>query len=430
MSQIGAPREANDTHLMPVLFPNGTDRRASARVPLSTPVRIGPPNGTPYALVSASDLSKGGLFIDADRPVRVGALFSAEIELAGVKIYVPEAEVAYNRERENGSGFGVRFVTMDPEALEAVASEVDRVTDQTLVVRDRRRTAGTSDLPTLIPSKRPHGSGLGVELSQYPEPEIVGEALDAGSVIGSERPSGGDRMRPTIEETRQRFTERAKTAPRVFRALTIGGAAAMIASAGVALFEGSQGGAVHAEPITVERGVTDSTHHVLMGQADADTLERAAPIQEVRRDERRRPLPPLVILDEAPKAEKVDTPKPKPAPAVEPIAPAAAPKVAPKAAPTKEARAEPQGRATRIAGIDPGARVLKTHVFHGPERFVIDVVGQSSPVAATSLASPARAMRTGKHPEFSRIVIDTDAELLAGRAHLSNGILVVELVRK
>src|SRR5262245_54381223 len=148
MSEIGAAPTHHDTHLMPVLFRDGRDRRRSARIPLSTQVRIGPPNGTPYALVSASDLSKGGLFIDADRPVRVGARFSAEIELPShTKIYVPEAEVAYNRERHDGSGFGVRFVCLDEDALTAVSEEIDRVTDETSHIRSAKKDA--SELPTL-----------------------------------------------------------------------------------------------------------------------------------------------------------------------------------------------------------------------------------------------------------------------------------------
>src|SRR5215470_10315724 len=91
------------------------DRRQSARIPVFGPVRMGPPSQQPYAVVSATNLSRGGLFIDADRPVRVGARFSAEVPLkTGGAIYIPEAEVAYNREHRTGSGFGVRFI--DPPA--------------------------------------------------------------------------------------------------------------------------------------------------------------------------------------------------------------------------------------------------------------------------------------------------------------------------
>src|SRR5688572_27158651 len=173
MSEIGAAALEHDTHLMPILFRDGSDRRRSARIPLSTAVKIGPPNGTPYALVSASDLSKGGLFIDADRPVRVGARFSAEIELSHTKIYVPEAEVAYNRERRDGCGFGVRFVCLEEDALSAVEEEIARLSEH-------------SDLPTLPPTHKPTAA-LGVEFSHYPEPEIVDEALELESMIQASR---------------------------------------------------------------------------------------------------------------------------------------------------------------------------------------------------------------------------------------------------
>ncbi|MCK6545390.1 PilZ domain-containing protein [Myxococcota bacterium] len=125
----GLDPAANDTTLSPVLFRDGQDRRTSPRVPISGPVRMGPPGGEPYAVVSASDLSTGGLFIDADRAVKVGARFCLEITLSsGDIVYVAEAEVAYNRERVNGSGFGVRFVDVPVDVAAKLEREVGRHT--------------------------------------------------------------------------------------------------------------------------------------------------------------------------------------------------------------------------------------------------------------------------------------------------------------
>ena len=71
--------------------------------------------------VSAADISTGGVFIDADRPVRVGARFSVQIELPdGEAIYIPEAQVVYNRERRQGAGFGASFVSFEDEAQRPV----------------------------------------------------------------------------------------------------------------------------------------------------------------------------------------------------------------------------------------------------------------------------------------------------------------------
>lgn len=107
----------------------GVERRTSARIPIFGPVRMGPPSGEPYAPVSAANLSRSGLFIDADRPVRIGARFSAEIPLrSGGAVYVPEAEVAYFREHMTGSGFGVRFIDPPAEVVAALEREIALVT--------------------------------------------------------------------------------------------------------------------------------------------------------------------------------------------------------------------------------------------------------------------------------------------------------------
>lgn len=437
MSEILA--NENPTFLSPVMFPDGNDRRKSARIPLSTPVRVGPPNGTPYALVSATDLSKDGLFIDADRPVRVGARFCAEIELSDSKIYIPEAEVAYNRDRSTGSGFGVRFIAAEEEALLAVAEEVDRVTDQTLVVRDRSKNQ--SELPTLVPE-----AALGVEFSEYPEPEIVEEALIRDSAAPhsvippqtTEPPAPLARARYALKDTRHRFLERARRAPNVFRGLAIAGAAALIASAGFALFEGSQGDAIDARPVTTDRGVAASTHQVLMGKADVAALEKdsgATAKQPSDRKARRKSLPPLVVLEEEDEPQKVDPKKAEPK-KVEPkkVEPKKAKKPEPKAhgPMSNTARAilgEPDGAPSRlrIGGIDSGATVLKTHVYEAPDRYVIDLIGQESALSIPSPDGRVRRIRTGRHPDYFRVVVDAGEPIDVGRASISGGTLQVEI---
>jgi hypothetical protein len=129
MSHLSHEPSVDPTVLTPVLFRDGLDRRASARIPLSARVKVGPPGGLPSSIVSASDLSTGGMFVDADREVRVGARFSVEIPLQnGDRVYVPEAEVAYNRRRAVGSGFGVRFVELEAEALAAIEATIAAAT--------------------------------------------------------------------------------------------------------------------------------------------------------------------------------------------------------------------------------------------------------------------------------------------------------------
>lgn len=165
MSQVTADA-LHDTALSPALFADGADRRESPRIPLRHPVKVGPPNQGPESLVSARDLSAQGLFIDADRPVRVGARFSVEIVLDDDRrVYVPEAEVAYNREHGRGTGFGVRFVVIDPAARALLQQEIDRhfqvaLDPQTMIpsivaeepLETPEEVVDVSDLPTLAPT--------------------------------------------------------------------------------------------------------------------------------------------------------------------------------------------------------------------------------------------------------------------------------------
>jgi hypothetical protein len=439
MSEIGAAPLDHDTHLMPILFRDGSDRRRSARIPLATQVRIGPPNGTPYALVSASDLSKGGLFIDADRPVRVGARFSAEIELPShTKIYVSEAEVAYNRERRDGSGFGVRFVCLDEDALAAVAEEIDRVTDETSHIRSSKKDA--SELPTLPPARTRNTSiapSLGVEFSEYPEPEIVDEALELESMIQASRLS--ERLQAGLQKTRKQFLERAKSAPAVFRVLAITGAIGLVGSAAYAVAQGAGADAVAPAIDPTEHGVAASTHQVLMGTKDSAALDRPSAIEPASIEDpklRRKLLPPLVVLEEEKVAARPLPPVVK-APVVK--APVAAVKPAPKAEKRDDsdskideaiARLEDKAiakidakrkpsRTLQLGGIDPGARVIKTHLFKAPDRFVIDLAGQKG-----AIETPA-GVRSGRHPDFFRVVIDSPSE--SARATISGSKLLVTL---
>ncbi|MEL6185137.1 MAG: PilZ domain-containing protein, partial [Myxococcota bacterium] len=134
------------------------ERRASARVPLDRPVRIGPPGGYPHASVTARDLSPGGLFIDAERDVRVGARFSVAIPLrSGHDAYIPEAEVVDNRSGTE-RGFGVRFVKLSAEARRALEDEVsDRayVTLRTIPVSQEPHSFDDVDFPTMDPMPVP-----------------------------------------------------------------------------------------------------------------------------------------------------------------------------------------------------------------------------------------------------------------------------------
>lgn len=468
-----------DTHLSPVLFADGSDRRRSARIPLSAPVKVGPPQGLPTSPVSATDLSVNGLFIDADRPVRVGARFSAEIPLSsGKRIYVSEAEVAYNRDRVRGAGFGVRFVDLDAEAAAAIAEEVARLTRPgTSSVVDLppplSEVSGVDDeesiLPTLAPRPAPKAHPLEapvleVDVSRYPEPVILREAFDdelelpelMKDELRGEKAIQTERIRRRtvldgFARARRELTERAHRAPQLWGWLLGAGAAAVVASVALTLFGRGPTEVVDAQPGT-ER-VSSVTHEVLMGSRGPVAVvpppaapKAAEPAAEVAP---KKPLPPLVVVEEeALEAEAVAAPA-EPAPsaaapkaAAEKPAPAkpapAKPAPAPVAAPTKPAPAPAVKPAVTAGGgiakvslaVAPGATVLRTHVLREPDRFVIDLEGQAQDLALPAPSGMVKSIRSGRHPSHLRVVIDTAQPLEAGQVSKQGGTLVVTLHAK
>lgn len=154
------------------------ERRSSARVPLTAPVRIGPPGGLPYAAVSARDLSAGGLFVDAERNVRVGARFSVEVPLTnGQRVYVSEAEVIDNRRRGDARGFGARFVVLSSEGRRLLEEEVCERASVTL-----RPSAGRRDAPERSALEAPVGGLAGDDPpSPVPSPSSEGFSFSPDS---------------------------------------------------------------------------------------------------------------------------------------------------------------------------------------------------------------------------------------------------------
>lgn len=474
MSHLSRESAQDDTLLGPVLFPDGTDRRTSARIPMTARVRIGPPGGVPTSLVSASDLSVGGLFVDADREVRVGARFSVEVPLEdGVRLYIPEAEVAYNRNRSASSGFGVRFVDLEPEAHKAIASAIDVATGLTtdVVERDpkpviRSQRPDLSGLPTIVPSAF-------FEDSIYPEPSIVGEGLAIDDPLDLEderfpRSPGAvsvlfARVVDLTHDARLAVAERARRTPKLFGGIAAVGAVTLLAAFGITMWSGGNAQAVEPKD-GAHQTVPASTHQVLMGTATIDAL--GAPKDDAveaprTSNKKRNALPPLVKMDEprsakphgievlAAKTEKPTPPVAKPTaakpaavekPAVVAAKPEPAKRTEAKSAPEKIAEAKDEARmsakAAAILGSSPdriripiveGARVLKTHVFRSPNRYVIDLVDQPCPITAPRPSGAITNVRSGRHPEYCRVVLDVAQHFESGSQTIRGGELVVEL---
>jgi hypothetical protein len=501
----------DSTQLMPVLFRDGLDRRMSARIPVFGPVKMGPPSGEPYAIVSASNLSPHGLFIDSDRPVRVGARFSAEIPLAGETVYVPEAEVAYNREHPHGSGFGVRFIEPPPEVVQKIEAEVERVTrplpapkpadtkpkvepkveskskqeskdepkqEPKLEPKPRQklpsmpplshvsilRPKDPSETETIRPARTRRAMNIDLDLAYPPEP-VFDEAPHASEIsvlphdtLPPDRARRTERegIRGIWEETmrrahdaRHRFVEGTRRYPSVWIGVASVGALAVVAAGGLALHRGSRIEVAEVAPVKEARGISPSTQQALMGEHQLP-LVVDPPLATKNGDrgesvETKRPLPPLVIMEDAPKVLRVEgtgTPPAKveiaPKDGNHPPAKAAAkpspPSFSERArqilSETKRAVAahleltasaskhDRDSRASKGAhparihfGIAPRASVLKTHVFRSPNRFVIDLLGQDQAPALPAPSGAIKQVRFGKHPDFARVVIETEAPI-------------------
>lgn len=458
MSHLSQEPSVDPTMLTPVLFRDGLDRRASARIPMSSRVRIGPPGGLPTSVVSASDLSSGGLFVDADREVRVGARFSVEIPLDdGERIYVPEAEVAYNRNRPQGSGFGVRFVDLDPSAAAAIDKTIEKATaprqQDTPTEVVARRDVGWSTLPTIVP-------GVELNVSDYPEPSLVDDdmILDAPLVdidppnmrkLRDPESPGAltvvfTRWRDGLCEARHNVREKTHRTPKLYGGIALVGAASLAAAFVVTLYSGGHAEAV--EPaVRSTKAVPTSTHQVLMGKASVDALGEpveAEPKAKKPVAKKKTKLPPLVVLDPPKKAAAEPEPKPEPKPEAKPE-----PKVA-KPEPAKAEKVEKKkpravsDAAKKILGestvassgadrvvlaIDAGATVLKTHVYSSPPRFVVDLADQSCPVKAPKVGGAIRGVRSGRHPDYCRVVVDAEQPIEAGRFEKKGDRLVLHV---
>lgn len=126
-----------ETIPMAIPFENALDRRRKPRIPCAGPVRLGPAHQPVRSTLLLEDLSSGGLFIRCPRPVQVGARFSIELPLpSGETLYIPEAEVIYNRSvSEELQGFGAEFVNL-PAEVEAKLIDVAKF--DSAIARDER----------------------------------------------------------------------------------------------------------------------------------------------------------------------------------------------------------------------------------------------------------------------------------------------------
>lgn len=409
--------EAHDTLRTPILFSDGEDRRRGARVPLGTPVQVGPPGGVPHAAVWAADLSVGGLFIRADREVRIGARFSVAIPDSGddASLYVAEAEVIYNRHTPHDAGFGVRFIALKESVLLGLERLVARGTVDVKLSTppSNAQSEVSSDTPTMLPSVHPLD---GVRLSAQ-EDQFFDEVE---STPGSDR-CGVQRIYPTSR-------------PRDRNYWLIGAAAGLaVVCVGLAatLFGGGANEAVASETAWQDGRVRTVTHQVLMGERDPAALDEVQPPEVVSPKASssspapapKTPLPELVTVDGLLAVQGPPAPaEPWQAEPAKPAKPKARKK---RAAPAKrrDSRRAPWKKAAGSHGrtvtldlpVDQGARVKRTVVYDKPHRFVIDVLGQTTAPKLPAGSGAVRKVRFGRHEDFCRYVLDVDRPIEVGR---------------
>ena len=391
MSDVEALHEMdNDTFLHAGRFLRGQDRRASARIPLTKPVRVGPPGGLPQSPVSAADLSSGGLFIDADRPVRIGARFSVQVPLAnGTSVYVEEAEVVYNRQTASAPGFGVRFIRVNPSSQAAIQEEIDRLSPKTL---PRIPQVRSEDAPTVVPAA--FGGDVAVHPVVSDEPSVLEETLDIDRPAASlgppdltGRPSSIVPWRVDVNDWFWRHARRL--------GLVLGAVAAVTVLTATVVFLWSNP-RPDGDPslVTPRSSVTPDTHRALM--------EAKTPAAEVV------PPPPV---SPAPSEKK----NPLPGPDIAELA--------------DRFDAEPSETHDRFDfPLSPQARVKRTMIFRSPERFVVDLTGQDPKFDPPDEgAGGIRRVRVGRHPGFIRLVLDAERPIEAASAEVDGDQLRVSI---
>ena len=376
MSDVEVQSEMdNDSFMRASGYRSGKDRRAGGRIPLSKPVRVGPPGGLPQSPVSAADLSAGGLFIDADRPVRIGARFSVQVPLAGgTSVYVEEAEVVYNRQTASKPGFGVRFLRMDPDCQAAIQQQVERLSPKTLPTSPG---VASEDAPTVVPAA--FGGNVTMHPTTYHDPSIIEDTVDFA-------------RRPTTSAIPWRVEAASwlgRHARRIVLALGAVGAVAVLTATVIFLWSTPRPMGMGDEALPMA-AVPADTHRALMEAGTPAAEVVPPPPFQPSLEPKKRPLPGLVNV-ESPPAASVDD----------------------------EVVAPPGGPDRFIFRVSPQARLRKTMIFRAPERFVIDIFDQDP--GFTPRVRPTggiRRFRVGRHPDFVRLVLDAEQPIKTATARI------------
>jgi hypothetical protein len=100
------------------------------RVPFDRPIQVG--EGAHVSRLRACNLSLGGMFVEANRPPKLGTRLSIALDTARPALHLGEAEVVWRvsdstpgtRHAPSRYGFGLRFVSLVPTAQSLVEAMV------------------------------------------------------------------------------------------------------------------------------------------------------------------------------------------------------------------------------------------------------------------------------------------------------------------
>ena len=109
----------------------GAERREHPRFPLHRKIRIAYPDRQRLVTEMCHNVSVGGMYIESPNPPPVGTVVRFELDLAALKVTVRGVgETVWRRQAlaasSATSGFGIRFVEMDPEQRQLIYRIIDR----------------------------------------------------------------------------------------------------------------------------------------------------------------------------------------------------------------------------------------------------------------------------------------------------------------
>jgi hypothetical protein len=473
---VAAETMTFDTSLSPVMFANASDRRDAPRVPFEQGIRVGPAYGAPYATVSAENLSSGGIFIRSDKPAEPGARFSVELSLPNYgRLYIPEAHVLYNRnDNEPGdSGFGAHFTGLTEEVenvLRSVAVFPTAITEpnggevsesmicarntwlpsggpqpvrHSRIARDEQETPiyqkaiRAAQVPPLCVSD--------LTLSFPPEPELD---LSISPHIAANENTDVVRVRAKKPHRARKTSDgfMAMEWPRFAKqdlvrslswGLGLGSAVAFLLGIGLTLGNAESPREVSPAELVAQSGVSSQTHENLVAQQASIIGLSASPVSKslpVKPSGKQKPLvrasvvlPPVahakaIKKQAALKTKKLlETAKTRPSKLTSPSL-----KNTGAASLLALSKSTEQ---TLAIGVSVNASVLRSYALKSPSRLVVDLVGQDGALKIPELAGFVTGIRTGEHPGYTRIVIDSAQALKDSQVEVDGADLKIRLER-